>query len=124
MYFEPMSDPPHQNSTLLSPCRKIAANHGHSPLSASVPPTTRPICIYICMERKNMCQMCFHISKTCVKFLSFLSYRLIFLVVHTVSHQPGYYLFRLIVQQTKSMDSVVEILLELVKEYQMLGASL
>lgn len=41
-YFEPIKEPPHQNSTRLSPCRKIAANHGQSPLSAATPPTTRP----------------------------------------------------------------------------------
>lgn len=41
-YFFPINDPPHQNSTRLSPCKKIAANHGHSPDSASKPPTTRP----------------------------------------------------------------------------------
>lgn len=41
-YLVPIKEPPHQNSTRLSPCRKIAANHGHSPDSASSPPTTRP----------------------------------------------------------------------------------
>lgn len=41
-YFDPISDPPHQNSTRLDPCKKMAASQGHSPLPASTPPTTRP----------------------------------------------------------------------------------
>jgi len=40
--FLPIKDPPHQNSVLLGPCRKIAASQGHSPLCASTPPTIRP----------------------------------------------------------------------------------
>ncbi|KAI9581191.1 hypothetical protein GQX74_013778 [Glossina fuscipes] len=42
MYFDPIREPPHQNSVRLEPCRKIAAIQGHCPLGASMPPTTRP----------------------------------------------------------------------------------
>lgn len=64
------------------------------------------------------------VPSTEIVHLLFLSYLLIFLVGHTVSHQPSYYLFRLIVQQSKLVDLAVEILFELVKEYQMLDALL
>uniref|UniRef100_A0A182IXQ0 Uncharacterized protein n=1 Tax=Anopheles atroparvus TaxID=41427 RepID=A0A182IXQ0_ANOAO len=42
MYLVPMSDPPHQNSVRLVPCRKMAAIQGHWPVGASMPPTIRP----------------------------------------------------------------------------------
>lgn len=41
-YFDPINDPPHQNSVLFGPCRKIAASHGHWPVGASAPPTILP----------------------------------------------------------------------------------
>lgn len=41
-YFDPINDPPHQNSVRFGPCRKIAASHGHWPVGASTPPTILP----------------------------------------------------------------------------------
>ena len=38
----PIKEPPHQNSVLLGPCKKIAANQGHWPDGASTPPTILP----------------------------------------------------------------------------------
>lgn len=39
--LSPINEPPHQNSVLLGPCKKMAAIHGHRPGKASSPPTTR-----------------------------------------------------------------------------------
>lgn len=41
-YLDPINDPPHQNSVLFGPWRKIAASHGHWPVGASTPPTILP----------------------------------------------------------------------------------
>lgn len=43
MYFDPINEPPHQNSVRFGPCKNIAAIHGHCPLGASTPPTIRPV---------------------------------------------------------------------------------
>ena len=43
MYLVPISDPPHQNSVLFGPCRKMAASQGHSPVLDSIPPTILPV---------------------------------------------------------------------------------
>lgn len=48
IYLVPIKEPPHQNSVLFGPWRKMAANHGHSPLFDSMPPTIRPVVSSCC----------------------------------------------------------------------------
>lgn len=51
--LEDIRDPPHQNSVLRVPRKKIAASHGQLPGKASVPPTTRKFASSGCPHSKN-----------------------------------------------------------------------
>lgn len=85
-YFLPINEPPHQNSTRLSPCKKIAAIHGHSPDSASRPPTTRPA-----QQRKDQN---FHLTQRLLKYRHFFEtsgkhFEIIPVVISCWPHWPS-----------------------------------
>lgn len=51
--LDEIRDPPHQNSVLRGPCKKMAAIHGQLPATASSPPTTRNFAVSGCPQSTN-----------------------------------------------------------------------